>query len=168
MKKLLTILTISSALFLFNACDEELTYDFPADFKLDMDVDIAAERSSVYSFSHSEILNIVSDAEVADIIDDVKDLDVEEVECFVTGIPEGVTIPELRITVAEVGLSVTLTDISSDYSLVLPISDGILDALSDYLFEHHQSTVIVSGTSSFAPMVLGVKLIFHSEVEAPL
>lgn len=168
MKKLLSIVTIASALFLLNACDEELTYDFPADFKLKMDVNVEPVRSTVFPFTHTEVLDIASNEKVAENIDKIKDLDVDEVECFITGIPEGDTINELTIGIEEVAISVTLNDITSDYSLVLPVSDGLLDALSDYLFEHHQSTVNVSGTSTAAPMVLGIKLVFHSEIEAPL
>jgi hypothetical protein len=40
--------------------------------------------------------------------------------------------------------------------------------LSTYLFENHQTTITVSGESTYAPMVLGVNLLFNSTVEAAL
>jgi hypothetical protein len=52
--------------------------------------------------------------------------------------------------------------------LILPVSDLLLDALSQYLLTNHQTTVIATGTSTYAPMTFRVKLNFHTNVEAPL
>lgn len=168
MKKILSIIAIISAMFALQSCDEELTYTIPAEFKLNMDINVDAMRSEQYPFAHTEVLNIADDAEVAQHIEDIKSLDVKEIECSLAGIPEGAAIEELTITIAEVGLTVTLTDITADYTLILPVSDLLLDALSQYLLTNHQTTVVATGTSTYAPMTFRVKLNFHTNVEAPL
>jgi hypothetical protein len=168
MKNILLILTIVSVLFSMESCDDMLTQNFSAEFKMNMDINVEAMRSEQYPFSHSELLNIADDEEVAEYIDNIKSLNVTQIECSLSEIPEGAEIEELTILIADVGLSVTLTNITSDYSVVLPVSDDLLNALAGYLYDNQQTNVVVYGISSYAPMIFKVKLNFHSDIEASL
>ena len=169
MKKLIAFISVLGLLFSLNACEDSLTFKFSTDFKVKMNIDVEdTGKSDVFPFTNTEILDIEEDEDVAEQIERIKGLEITEIECSVTGIPTGETIPVLTVFVEEVNLTVTLTDITEDYTLVLPVSDELLNALGDYLYDNHRTTVTVSGESTYAPMVLGVNLTFKSKVAASL
>ena len=169
MKKLITILTIVGLLYTLNSCEEGLTFKFNSDFKVKMDVDVKdTGKSNIYPFTDTKLLNIEDDKSVAEQIEKLKSLEITEIECTITGIPSGESIPELTVMIEEINLTITLTDITEDYTLVLAVSDELLNALGTYLYNNHQTNITVSGESTYAPMVLGVDLLFHSNIEASL
>lgn len=171
MKKLIALISVLSLLFMLNACEDSLTIGIDTNFKMNMNIDVtdgAKAKANTFPFSETQILNIEDDEEVANEIERMKDIDVTEIECEVTGIPSGQSIPSLKIYIEEVDLTVTLTDITEDYTLTLPVSDELLDTLGNYLYENHKTTVTVSGESTYAPMVLGVKLNFKSKIAATI
>ena len=169
MKRIITVLTIVGLLFTFSSCEDALTFKFDSNFKVNMDVDIKNNaKSNTYPFTHTSILNIEDDKDVADQIEEIKDLQVTQIECTITGIPTGESIPELNVMVENINLTVTLTNVTENHTLTLTVSDELLDALGNYLFENHQTNITVSGESTYAPMVLGLDLTFHSKIEASL
>jgi hypothetical protein len=169
MKKFITITLIIGLLLTLNACEDLLTFKFDTNFRVNMNIDVDDDgKSDTFPFTNTELLNIEDDEEVAEQIEMIKGLEITEIECTITGIPSGESIPELNVVVEEIDLTVTLTNVTEDYTLVLPISDELLNVLSTYLFENHQTTITVSGESTYAPMVLGVNLLFNSTVEAAL
>ncbi|MDD4673100.1 MAG: hypothetical protein PHI03_09200 [Bacteroidales bacterium] len=169
MKKIIAFFAIAGLLFTLNSCEEGLSFKFNSDFKLNMDIDIEdVSKGNTYPFTHTTSLNIEDDEDVANRIEEIKGLEVTEIECSLTGIPEGESILELNVTVENVNLTVTLNNITESDTLMLPVSDVLLDALGNNLFENHQTSITVSGESTYAPMVLGVNLLFRSKIEASL
>lgn len=156
---------------MLNACEDSLTIGIDTNFKMNMNIDVtdgAKAKANTFPFSETQTLNIEDDKEVAKQIEKIKELDITEIECEVTGIPSGQSIPLLKMYVEEIDLTVTLEDITENHIITLPISEDLLNALSNYLFENHQATVTVSGESTYAPMVLGVNLTFKSKVAASI
>lgn len=169
MKRIITIFTIAGLLFTFNACEDALTFKIDTEFKVKMDVDVKDTGKSVtYPFTSSGLLNIEDDKDVAEQIEQIKGLEITQVECTITGIPLGQSIPVLNVMVEDINLTVTLTNITENNTLTLSVSDELLDALGVFLYENHQTNITVSGESTYAPMVLGVSLTFHSNIEASL
>ncbi|MDX9771227.1 MAG: hypothetical protein RBT19_12755 [Tenuifilaceae bacterium] len=169
MKKLITLFTIAGMLLMLSSCEDGLTLRFDANFKVNMNIDVEdTGKGDTFPFSETQTLNIEDDKEVAKQIEKIKELDITEIECEVTGIPSGQSIPLLKMYVEEIDLTVTLEDITENHIITLPISEDLLNALSNYLFENHQATVTVSGESTYAPMVLGVNLTFKSKVAASI
>lgn len=169
MKKIITVFTLVGLLFTFNACEDGLAFKFDANFMVKMDIDVKdTGKSSTYPFTYTSLLNIEDDKDVADKIEQIKSLEITEVECTITGIPSGESVLELNIMVEDINLTVTLTNITENNTLVLPVSDKLLDALGKFLYDNHQTSITVSGASTYAPMVLGVNLLFNSKIEASL
>jgi len=168
MKNLTKFSLIAGILFLVSSCDDLLTADFDATFTTNMNIDVAETKADGYSFSDTKVLSIKEDAEVEKHINKIKKLKVTQVDCTLTGIPAGQSITELNVKVDELNLTVTVNNLVENTTFSLPVTDALLDALSDYLKTNHQSTITVFGTSSYAPMTLGVKLTFHSRVSAGL
>jgi hypothetical protein len=168
MKKTVLFLMISAVFLLVQSCDDLLDVNFDAEFSTNMNIDVAETKADGYAFSDSKTLNITDDDEVEKYIDRIKDLEITEIECSLTGIPAGESIPELSVKVDELNMQVDLTNISENSTFVLPVSDALLTSLASYLKDNHQSTITVFGTSTYAPMVLGVKLTYKSKVTASL
>lgn len=168
MKKLFILLTSISLIYSLTSCEDGLTFDFSADFPLNINIDIQESKGDSYPFSESKTLNIEDDEEVMEYIDNIKDIDIVEIECTLTGIPRGETISELNIFIEQIGLTIPLVDLTENSTFILPVSPEMLDAFSSYLYNNHQTTVNVTGISSYAPMTLGVKLLIKSNITASL
>jgi hypothetical protein len=168
MKNLTKFSLIAALLFLTYSCDDLLSVDFDATFSTDMEIDIAETKSDGYAFSDSKKLSIKDDAEVEKHINKIKKLKVTQVDCTLTGIPAGQSITEFNVKVDELNMTVTMNNLVENSTFSLPVTDALLDALSDYLKENHETNITVYGTSSYAPMKLGVKLTFYSNVSAGL
>jgi hypothetical protein len=168
MKKLFILLAVISLIFTHSSCEDALTFDFSADFPLNMNIDIQESKSNSYPFSESKTLNIEDEEEVMEYIENIKEIDIVEIECTLTGIPTGETISELNIIIEQIGLTIPLVDLTENSTFILPVSPELLDAFSLYLYNNHQTTVNVTGISSYAPMTLGVKLLIKSNITATL
>lgn len=168
MKKTVLFLMISAVFLLFQSCDDLLDVNFDAEFSTNMNIDVAETKADGYAFSESRTLNITDDDEVEKYIDRIKDLEITEIECSLTGIPAGESLPELSVKVDELNMQVDMTNITENSIFVLPVNDALLNSLGNYLQDNHQTTITVFGTSTYAPMVLGVKLTFKSKVTASL
>jgi len=168
MKKNVLFLMMAATFMLFQSCDDLLDVNFDAEFSTNMNIDVEETKSDVYAFSESRTLSITDDDEVEEYIDKIKDLEITEIECTLTGIPAGESLPTLSVRVDELNMQIDMTNITENSTFVLPVNDALLNSLASYLEDNHQSTITVFGTSTYAPMVLGVNLTFKSEVTASL
>ncbi len=167
-KNVLFLMMMAATFMLFQSCDDLLDVNFDAEFSTNMNIDVAETKADGYAFSESRTLNITDDDEVEKYIDRIKDLEITEIECALTGIPIGESLPELSVKVVELNMQIDLTDITENSTFILPVTDALLKSLGNYLKENHQSTITVFGTSTYAPMVLGVKLTYKTKVTASL
>src|SRR5690554_4668803 len=116
MKKLITLFTIAGMLLMLSSCEDGLTLRFDANFKVNMNIDVEdTGKGDTFPFSETQTLNIEDDKEVAKQIEKIKELDITEIECEVTGIPSGQSIPLLKMYVEEIDLTVTLEDITENH-----------------------------------------------------
>ena len=140
---------------------ESITTDFDTNLKATILADIItpAEKSSLkgvttYPFSSTKVLDIKENSKITEYIDRLKEINVKSVNCTFSGIPEGETITEMNISVQSVALDVSLENLVNGMSVTLDVSPNILNALSLELTDNQQITIMVSGKSTFAPMVL--------------
>lgn len=168
MRKLLFILTFAGIFLLFPGCEDALDFDFKAIFNSNLSIDIEETKTDAYAFSATDTLNIEDDEDIQTHIDKLKEMEITKVECTLTGIPEGAVIQQLSVQVEEAGFFISLTDLTENHKFEMEVTDAMLDLLADYLLENHQSVITVFGTSSYAPMTLGVKLTWHTNITAGL
>lgn len=168
MKKLLFVLTLAGIFLLFPGCEDALDFDFKAVFNSNLSIDIEETKTDAFAFSATDTLNIEDDEDIQKHIDKLKEMEITKVECTLTGIPEGAVIQQLNVKVEEAGFLITLTDLTENHKFEMEVNDAMLDLLASYLFDNHQSVITVFGTSSYAPMTLGVKLTWHTNITAGL
>jgi hypothetical protein len=169
--KRLSVLAIAllTGAFILNSC-EDMDVNVETSFKKQITVDVEetgkqVNSDSYFPFSETDILDISDNEAVEENIDSFKDLEVRSVTCKLTGIPDGESISELTITIPEALISVTLTNINeNNNAITLDISNDLLNALENFLFENHSITIQVNGGSTYAPMQLGVELEFAATI----
>lgn len=166
MKKFITLFTILSFVIVLSSCEDGLTLKFDTNFRLEMTIDVEDVKSDTYLFANTEVLNVEDEEEIEEYLNRIKEIEVTEVECRLRRIPSGAEIKTLNISVEEVGINITLENITEDYTLILPITPELLDALSQYVYNNMTITVKVSGESSYAPMDFDVNFLFKSKVTA--
>jgi hypothetical protein len=167
MRKLVTLFLVSGLLLFNSGCEEMLTLTFDANFPVDLNINITDTKAKGdYPFTDSGSLNIEDDEEVLEYIEKIKELEITAIECTLTGIQAWESIKSLTFTVVEAGFTSTLLNLTENTTITLPVNSETLNALSTFLFNNHQITINVNGVSSYAPMVLGVKLNFISKVTA--
>jgi len=161
-------LVAASIAITFSSCSDMLSTDFDATFDTRMQIDIVETKSTVYPFSSTSILNIEDEQEVKKNIDRIKKLNITQIDCTLTGIPEGETITEMNIKVEEANLLFSLSNLTQNHKFTLPVQAEFLNALSSYLLTNKKTSITVSGNSTYAPMTLGVKLEYISKITASL
>jgi hypothetical protein len=167
MKRFLSTLVTMGFLLFNSACEDALTFSFVADYPIDFNIDIHdGTKATSFPFSDSGTLSIEENEEVLKYIEKIKEIEILQVECTLTGIPSNEEIIELTFEVQNTVFSITINNLSENRTFILPIESSKLMALSTYFFDNQQITVSVNGVSSYAPMQLGLKLNFVSKIIA--
>lgn len=157
---MISLAMVIMGVLILSGC-ESITTDFDTNLKTTIlaDIKVPSEKSSLkdvttYPFSATKVLDIKENSRINEYIDRLKEINVKSVTCTFSGIPEGEAITELNISVQSVALDVTLEDLVNGVSVTLDISPNILNSLSLELTDNQQITIMISGESTFAPMVL--------------
>ncbi len=173
-KNLLTII-IMLGVFIFNSCEEDLSLDvdvkttFKKTITTDIQSDLKNGLLSDIPFYNIDTLDITDNEKLKENIDRFKDLEINKINCKLTGIPENESITELNILIPEAYISVTLNNVSENNNTVeLDITPELLNTLATFLYANYKVTIQVSGFSTYAPMQLGVELSFESTIVTQL
>ncbi len=160
MKTIITLAVVMTGMLILSGC-ESITTDFDTNLTTTIlaEIKVPAEKSSLkdvttYPFTATKVLDIKENSRINEYIDRLKEINVKSITFTFSGIPAGETITELNISVQSVALDVTLEDLVNGVSVTLDVSPNILNSLSLELTDNQQITIIVSGESTFAPMVL--------------
>lgn len=167
--KLLFALTIVS-FGLFNTACEEITFDFDTKFQNTTQISIEDSKKSTsnlstYLFSESDSINLENNEEVMKHINDIQKLNINQTNCILSGIPEGQEISSLTFQVSEIDLSITMDKISANDSIIpLIIPSDKLTEIEKLLLNKHLVNYNFSGNSTYAPMILSIKIGFESTI----
>lgn len=167
MKKLFLNLALLFSIAMFFACEEGLDVNVDTTFTKNMtaNIDENLKNSDTlrYPFYEADTLDISDNEKIQENMDKFKGLEIHQIRCELTGIPENEEITEINILIPEANIQISLNAISNaNNTLNLEITDELLDFLASFLYENYQVSIMLSGFSSYAPMQLGVKLDFES------
>ena len=130
-------------------------------------LNIKSTKVGGFPFYETDVINLSENEDLKDKLDDINQMDVLGITCKLNGIPEGEAIQELTVFSTTVGLSIILTNLTENNSEIkLDVSVAVLKALGEQLLQYEELEVGISGTSSYAPMTLSVKLNFETKVKA--
>ena len=173
MKKIRTLAMVLIALIILGSCDK-ITTDFDtslrttilADVEQPSEVKSTLKDATTYPFNASQKLDIKDNSKINDYIDRLKEINVKSISCTFTGIPSGETITELNISIQSVALNLTLENLENGVSVTLDVSNQLLNAISNELTDKHETTIRISGESTYAPMTLSTLMDFQVSVTA--
>jgi hypothetical protein len=174
MKKIILNLSVLLVIAMFFSCEEGLTVDVNTTLTKTITANIEENLKSsdtllIYPFYESDTLDISENEKIQENMDKFKELEISQITCELTGIPDNEEITEINILIPEANINCTLMAINnSNNSVTLQVTDELLYILGDFLFENHQASIIISGFSSYAPMQLGVKLDFKTTIVTQL
>ena len=176
MKKLLLLLFIAPALlFSCDKIDEANTVDFDTTVSMEIPVSVAAPTAIVqksaeadHPFSESKTYSLSSNADIKDYLNKLQSIDIEDFAIMFTGLGEGEVINKLDISVPDVGILVTFTNVSNADTSPTPsaIFYPIIQQAGNKLNATKSLTIMVSGTTNTAPMDFSVNMDFDLHVEA--
>lgn len=159
-------------LFVFSSCDELkklADVEFNSDFEVDIPLTTATLTKSAnvdgYTYGGSAYLNLGSDPDLEDYLDLIKSVDLKGYSLIPSGLPDGVVLNTLVISVNDVVfLSATNVDKNSVYSLA-DVNDAAIDELTSGL-ENDQSVLISVGGVSNIPFAFTLSQAFETKIVA--
>ncbi|MDX8340802.1 hypothetical protein SLH46_16515 [Draconibacterium sp. IB214405] len=170
----LLLLIFSALLFSCDKIDEANTFEFDTTVSMDIPVAVIetsaqAQKSALadYAFSVTQTNSLSEIEEIADYLDKLKSIDINDLEIVISNLGEGELVKSIEISVDGVGVLVTLTDISMENTTFTPeIDDSKLIQAASILSSTKAITITVAGVTNTAPMDFMVNMDFDCHIEA--
>lgn len=153
--------------------DDANTVDFDTSISMEIPISVidpnamALKSIADYSFSQSSTASLVQNYEIADYLDKIKSIEVENLEIIFYGLEPGTEIKTISLSVQGVGVIATITNITSSNTVHSPAVDNSkLKQIASQLTNNWMITATVSGTTNFAPMWFTINMEYDIHVEA--
>ncbi|WP_347840069.1 hypothetical protein [uncultured Draconibacterium sp.] len=167
-------LVFALSLFSCDKIEDANTIEFDTTLSMNIPVAVVETTASLqksatadFAFSETQTTKLSDISEIADYLNKLKSIDINELELVIGNLGEGELVKTLDVSVDNVGILVSLTDISRENNTFKPSVDNAkLIQAASILNSTKEITITVSGTTNAAPVDFVVNMDFDCHIEA--
>jgi len=168
------LLVFALSLFSCDKIEDANTIEFDTTLSMNIPVAVVETNASIqksasadFAFSETQTTKLSDISEIADYLNKLKSIDINELELVIGNLGEGELVKTLDVSVDNVGILVSLTDISRENNTFKPSVDNAkLIQAASILNSTKEITITVSGTTNTAPVDFVVNMDFDCHIEA--